>query len=79
METVFMEFLNLLLVLGVDILVAGAVSCLYATGLRFFIGTGVGEDGQKTGVNRPVAYICFAACICIVVFALWLIIPAFHG
>ncbi|MBS5450675.1 MAG: hypothetical protein KHY83_00790 [Coriobacteriia bacterium] len=67
------EIGSFVLVLVVAVCVAGAISALYATGLRLW-----GAGGGEAGANRPVAIACFAGCVVIVLFALWLMIPAFH-
>ena len=66
-------------VLVVAVCAAGGIGALYALGLRFWLGE-TQSDGDASGApaRRAGAIACFAACICIVLFALWLMIPAFH-
>ena len=53
-------------------------STLYATGLRLWAGSGVDGEGNAHLMARLGSVVCFAACIAIVLFALWLMIPMFH-
>lgn len=68
------EVLNFILVLACAMGIAGGLSALYANGLRLLMTSeGTASTGRKIG-----SYICFGACILVIVFALWLIIPIFH-
>jgi hypothetical protein len=121
------ELLKLLSVLGVDLVIAVTVCCLYACGLLTWnkskkapanasvasvdsvqesttqgadatsrpsaadlasagsvagADTGTVSAGRgRTGINvgmRAVSFVCFGLCICIVLVALWIIVPVFH-
>lgn len=86
------EIGSFFIVLAVAVCVAGAIGALYATGLRLWMG-GVhagssgagtaapatsGQAGQSMTPRRIGAIACFAACVAIVLVALWLMIPMFH-
>ena len=72
------ELISFATVLVVAIVIACAVSTLYAFGIRLWArGTAETEGGTHL-TFRLAAGVCFAACIVIVLFALWLMIPAFH-
>lgn len=80
------EVLNFVAVLVTAVCIAGIISSLYAMGLRLWAGSSVDVEGEgevsgSGGPNmlmRTGAAICFAACVAIVLFALWLMIPMFH-
>lgn len=72
------EVMSFVTVLVVAIVVAGTVSALYASGLRLW---SRGEELVETDAHimwRVGGAVCFAACVAIVLFALWLMIPVFH-
>lgn len=75
------EVMNFVIVLVVAIGVAAVISSLYATGLRLWARgvtpEGEVENGSHLGA-RIGSCICFALCVFIVLFALWLMIPLFH-
>ena len=54
--------------------VAAAIATLYSCGLRLWEKS---ADGGAA-VARVISIVCFAACVAIVLFALWLIVPIFH-
>ncbi len=64
-------------VLVVAVGIASAIGTLYASGLRLWAS---GEtDTQSEHLSRRVmSAVCFAACVAIMLFALWLMIPVFH-
>jgi hypothetical protein len=73
-----MEFMNFVLVLATAVTVAGTISSLYAMGLRLW-GTGALDDRGNVNITARVgSVLCFSACVSIVLFALWLMIPLFH-
>lgn len=73
------EITSFVTVLVVAILVAGTVSALYANGLRLWArGEEACELGSSTIAYRTASAACFATCVVIVLFALWLMIPLFH-
>ena len=78
MELFMQEITSFVTVLVVAICVACAISTLYATGLRLWAGSGVDGEGNAHLMARLGSVVCFAACIAIVLFALWLMIPMFH-
>lgn len=78
MELFMQEATSFVTVLVVAICVACVISILYATGLRLWAGSGVDGEGNAHLMARLGSVVCFAACIAIVLFALWLMIPMFH-
>lgn len=72
------EILNFITVLVVAIAVASSISVLYASGLRLWAGGGVDSRGNAHLIHRICSVLCFTACVVIVLFALWLMIPLFH-
>lgn len=78
MELVLQEVASFVTVLVVAICVAGAISALYATGLRLWASGEVDAQGDAHLMARLGSVVCFAACIAIVLFALWLMVPIFH-
>lgn len=76
---VLQEVTSFILVLVVAICVASVISALYATGLLLWArGAVVDNKGGAHVTTRLGAVVCFAACVAIVLFALWLMIPLFH-
>lgn len=73
-----MNFLNLFIVLVCAVGIAGSLAALYANGVRLLAAASVDAEGIRHMKSRVGAAFCFAVCIAIVLFALWLIIPAFH-
>ncbi len=73
-ELIMQEATGFVTVLVTAVVVAAAIATLYSFGLRLW------EKSAEGGAvaARVVSVVCFAACIAIVLFALWLIIPAFH-
>lgn len=53
---------------------------MYASGLRLWAKSGSpkGGDGSPNYLVRFASVACFAACVVVVLFALWLMIPMFH-
>lgn len=90
MPALIQEAVSFATVLVVAVSIAGIVSPLYAFGLRFW--SQASTDALTLGhlhaakespahvhvITRLAAAVCFAACVAIVLFALWLMIPAFH-
>jgi len=73
------EVISFLTVLIVAVVIAGGIGTLYATGLRFWARSAAAEqEGHGFMGSRFASVACFAACILIVLFALWLMIPIFH-
>ena len=82
---VMQEIGSFLTVLVVAVCAAGAVAALYATALRLWaLGSAEASKAAGTGegAERPHAkagaIACYVACVAIVLFALWLMIPVFH-
>lgn len=72
------EALNFLLVLTVAVAIAGGIGTLYSWGLRLWARGLVDDEGNAELLPRIGSVICFGACVLIVLFALYLIIPVFH-
>lgn len=72
------QALNFLLVLVVAVGIAGGIGTLYASGLRLWAAGIVDDKGNAHLMPRIGSVICFGACVVIVLFALYLIIPIFH-
>ncbi|HIY84305.1 hypothetical protein [Rubneribacter sp.] len=74
------EMMSFATVLVVAVGVACAISALYASGIRLWAkGVETGEADNDTNlIPRLLGGVCFAACVAIVLFALWLMIPLFH-
>ncbi|MCH4184160.1 MAG: hypothetical protein LKF61_01620 [Eggerthellaceae bacterium] len=72
------EIINFFTVLVTAVCVAGTISCLYANGLRLWANSVVDAEGNAHLFTRLGSVICFISCVCIVLFALWLMIPFFH-
>lgn len=72
------EITSFVTVLVVAICVACAISTLYASGLRLWAGGGLDSNGNAHILHRVCSVLCFTACVAIVLFALWLMIPLFH-
>lgn len=72
------ELTSFATVLTVAVCVACAISVLYASGLRLWAAGSVDAQGNAHILHRVVSVICFTACVAIVLFALWLMIPMFH-
>ncbi len=68
------EVINFFVVLACAVGIASGMSILYATGVRLWINSENGEAAAK----RVGAFVCFGACIVLIIFALYLIIPVFH-
>lgn len=73
------EIMNFFIVLVVDVCVACCISSLYALGLRLWAKGIVDSQGNAHLMPRIASVVCFTACVVIVLFALWLIIPIFHS
>lgn len=73
------ELMSFVTVLVVTVVVAGAVSTLYASGLRLWSRGEELAEGESAHITwRIGGAVCFAACVVIILFALWLMIPIFH-
>ncbi len=72
------EIINFLTVLVVAVGIAGGLGALYASGLRLWAQGGLDSKGNAHIINRLCSVICFTACVVIILFALWLMIPMFH-
>ncbi len=72
------EISSFITVLVVAICVASAISVLYASGLRLWVAGGLDAQGSPRIMHRVCSVICFTACVAIVLFALWIMIPLFH-
>ena len=76
---VMQEIGSFLTVLVVAVGVAAAIGTLYATGLRLWAKSEPqGADGTVNAGERAGEIVCYAACVAIVLFVLWLMIPLFH-
>lgn len=71
------EVINFVIVLMVAVCVAGGISVLYSSGLRLWYASKKDSTGVRMGA-RIGSVCCFATCVVIVFFALWLMIPIFH-
>lgn len=72
------EITSFATVLLVAVCVASAVSVLYASGLRLWAAGTLDAQGNAHLGHRVCSVVCFIACVAIVLFALWLMIPLFH-
>jgi hypothetical protein len=72
------EITSFITVLVVAVCVASAVSVLYASGLRLWADGTLDSQGNAHLGHRVGSVVCFTACVAIVLFALWLMIPFFH-
>ena len=72
------EITSFVTVLVVAVCVASTISVLYASGLRLWADGRVDAQGNAHLLHRLVSVLCFTACVAIVLFALWLMIPLFH-
>ena len=73
-ELIMQEVTGFATVLITAVVVAAAIATLYSCGLRLWE---KGVNGGSAAV-RAISLVCFAACVAIVLFALWLMIPIFH-
>ena len=71
------EIVSFITVLVVAVCVACSISVLYASGLRLWARADDVERELRL-TTRLASAVCFAACVAIVLFALWLMIPMFH-
>lgn len=72
------QVMNFVLVLVVAVTIAGSIGTLYASGLRLWAKGTVNGEGEAQLMPRIGSVICFGACVIIVLFALYLIIPVLH-
>ncbi|MEF2560577.1 MAG: hypothetical protein U0M96_05785 [Eggerthellaceae bacterium] len=73
------EVINFLTVLLVAVGIAGGIGTMYASGLRLWARSTVAEqEGDGYLGSRVASVACFVACVIVVLFALWLMIPLFH-
>lgn len=72
------EMISFVTVLVVAVCVASSISVLYASGLRLWARADGDDVRGERIITRLGSAVCFAACIAIVLFALWLMIPLFH-
>ena len=72
------EVMSFVMVLLVAVSVAAAISTLYAKGLRLWAQGEVDANGNANLLSRTGSVLCFAGCVAIVLYALWMMIPAFH-
>lgn len=73
------EVMNFVTVLVVAMGIASCIGVMYASGLRLWAkGAVAQEKGGSYLTARICSVICFTACVVVVLFALWLIIPYFH-
>lgn len=73
------EIANFVAVLAVAVAAAGAISTLYAVGLNLWArGSALDSQGNARIMLRVGSVVCFTACVAIVLFALWLMVPLFH-
>lgn len=70
------EVTGFVAVLVTTVAVAALIAVLYSFGLRLWEKGIQGQRGATAAKTVSVA--CFAACIAIVLLALWLIVPVFH-
>ena len=72
------EIISFATVLFTAVCVASLISVLYAWGLRMWADGSVDAQCNAHLMHRVISVICFTACVSIVLFALWLMIPMFH-
>ena len=73
------EVISFFTVLIVAVGVASIIAFLYAMGVRlWYQGATVDASGSPHILTRVGSVLCFTACVFIVLFALWLMIPIFH-
>ena len=73
------EIMNFATVLVVAVAVASSVGALYANGLRLWaLADADSTEGASAIGHRTTSALCFASCVAIVLFALWLMVPVFH-
>lgn len=73
------EVINFLTVLLVAVGIAGGIGTMYASALRLWARSTVAEqEGDGYLGSRVASVACFVACVIVVLFALWLMIPLFH-
>ena len=73
-ELIMQEVTGFITVFVTAIVIAGIIALLYSSALRLWEKAAEGDHMA----SRVVSLVCFAACAVIVLYALWLIIPAFH-
>ena len=71
------EVASFVAVLVVAVGIASAIGTLYASGLRLWA-SGETDTQSEHPSRRVMSAVCFAACVAIMLFALWLMIPVFH-
>ena len=73
------EVMNFIIVLVVAVVIASGISVMYASGLRLWARSAAAESRGDGYLGTRVASVaCFVACVVVVLFALWLMIPVFH-
>lgn len=72
------EIVNFITVLVAAVLISSTIGALYASGLRLWIAGKADPEGNVHVLHRIGSVVCFAGCVFIVLFALWLMIPFFH-
>ena len=73
------EVFNFLTVLIVAVVIASGIGTMYASGLRLWARSAAAESkGQGYMGSRVASVACFVACVVVILFALWLMIPIFH-
>lgn len=72
------EIVNFITVLVAAVLISSTIGALYASGLRLWIAGKADSEGNAHVLHRIGSVVCFAGCVFIVLFALWLMIPFFH-
>jgi hypothetical protein len=60
-----------------SLVAAAALVTLYATGLRLMAWSHTGSSLPRT--KRLAAIVCFVACAALVLYGIYLIVPALHG
>lgn len=73
------ELVSFVTVLVVAVCIASSISVLYASGLRLWARADGDVERNARIMTRLGSAVCFAACVAIVLFALWLMIPLFHS
>ena len=72
------EIANFVTVLAVTVGISCLIASLYASGLRLWAAGELDAEGNAHLLHRIGSVVCFAGCVFIVLFALWLMIPIFH-
>ncbi|MDU6010870.1 MAG: hypothetical protein E6Y86_02325 [Slackia sp.] len=73
-----LDVVSLVQTLVVVVAVSATLSMLYSFGIRLWSQGLLDAEGNAHLMHRIGAVLCFMGCVAIVLFALWVMIPAFH-